>query len=398
MNLPQQKIEFGTSEHASLAPSSMGITVNCSYYPHISKQYVDDSNLAAEEGTAAHWVLEQLLSYWVCWGYVLPEEYVKSLIGSKADNGIFVNEEMVDCAKFAFEHCISLVTSDAAYRTILVEGRVHMPQIHLTDCWGTLDFGFYDPYTRTIVIRDYKHGFGLVEVFENYQLICYCLGMIVKHPDCEFVDLGVIQPRPHHKHGACRSWKTHISALYPLVQRLQNKIVEVYSNPYATPGDHCRYCPGAKHLTCDAFINSAYNAIDMSFAPSLTEMTNEQLGNLYETAKRAFNAIKYLRDNVANQIISKIDSGSRVAGWALDQPMGNSYWSKSDIEIEILCEELGIKDPTTKKMKTPIQVLNLLPVNDERREQLEKYLKRRMGNISIIPDDGREADRVFGNK
>jgi hypothetical protein len=398
MNMPQQKFKNDDGSHAVIAPSSMGITVNCSYYPHINMQYDDTTSLASEEGTAAHWVLEQLLRYWVCWGYNPPEEMVKSFIGSKADNGVFVNDEMVDCASFAFTNCISLVTSNEAFQTILVEGRVHMPQLHPTDCWGTLDFGFYDPFTKTIVIRDYKHGFGLVEVYENYQLICYLCGMLLLHPECQWVDLGVIQPRPFHKHGACRSWNTHITTLYPLIERMQNKIEEVYRNPYTTPGDHCRYCPGATNLTCEAFMNSGYNAIDMSFAPSLTNMSNEQLGKLYETANRAFNAIKHLRDNAANQIISKIDSGNKVKGWVLDQPKGNSYWSESDDKIEEVCQLLGIKNPTTKKIKTPIQILNTLPVNDERRNTLEKYLKRKMGTIAIVPDNGREADMVFNNK
>lgn len=377
--------------HAFLAPSSMGITVHCSYYPHVAANYPDMGNLAAEEGTAAHYVLEQMLLYWKCW---LCHDDHNRFVGLKADNGIFITQEMCDAAKVAYDHCTELVKTQGAFNTVMIEGKVGMPQLHESNCWGTLDFGFYEPSTQTIVIRDFKYGFGLVEVYKNWQLITYLCGMLIHYPYAQFVDLGVSQPRPYHRDGKNRSWSTNIQNIVPLIEQLRLKIIEVFTNPTTTPGDHCRYCPG--NLSCQAFINSGLNAIDYSILPDMRDLSDEELGKLYEIADRAFNAVKQLRDNAADRIIAKINQGQLVKGWMIEQKPGHSYWGKSEKTIIEVCQMLGIDSPTQVKLKTPIQILDTLGKDDPRRQALTPYLKRNLSSTRLLPNDGREAERVFG--
>jgi hypothetical protein len=125
-------------------------------------------------------------------------------------------------------------------------------------------------------------------------------------------------------------------------------------------------------------------------------MNNEQLSKLYEMANRALNAVKYIKINAANQITANINAGNPIKGWMIEQKQGNSSWSKSDQKMIEVCEMLGITDASTMKIKTPIQVLNSLSKDDARRDSLTGYLERKMGASSLVPDDGREAERVFG--
>ena len=383
------------SDHAFLAPSSMGIAVKCTYYPHVNRAYPTSDTLATMEGTAAHYLLEQALLTFKKTGNIASFNF-SQWDNTPADNGVFITPEMIGNIKDSYNHITDLIKNQCNFDTMEIEGKVQIPQVHETDCWGTLDFGFYDHDTRTITIRDLKYGFGTVEVYENYQLLLYFLGMLVKHPQAEYFDIGVCQPRPFHRLGNNRSWAGHISEMFGMFDVLKSAIIAIYNNPTTTAGDHCRYCQ--VNLRCDAFVTSTMNAIDVSIPPNINELTNEQLAKMYAVVERAFNAVKHMHSSTVDIVSTKIDAGERVPGLIIASTMGNSKWAVSDKKAIELCAVIGIDDVEVTKAKTPISVLNSLPKNDPRRKTVEKYLKRNQYSTKLMFDDGREAERVFGKQ
>lgn len=382
------------SDHAFVPPSSLGVIVHCTYYPYVNRDYPTPDTMATLEGEAAHSLIESGLNEFRQTGSTDID--FDKWDNTPAENGVYITSEMIGHVKDSFDHMVGLVKNQCNFDTMHIEGRVQMPQLHPTDCWGTLDFGFYDHATRKITIRDFKYGFGLVNEIENYQLFAYFLGMMVKYPEAEYFDLGVCQPRPFHRLGNNRNWVGHIGELEPMMEFARQSISAIYTNPVTKSGDHCRYCQ--VNYKCDAFIKSTMNAIDIAVPPNINEVTNDQLFKLYSVIERAANSLKHARESISNTITAKIDSGERIPGLMIASKMGNSKWAVNDKKAIELCELIGITDVGVTKAKTPISVLNSLGKNDSRRKTVESYLKRTQSSTSLIFDDGREADRVFGKQ
>jgi hypothetical protein len=347
------------------------------------------------EGSAAHYLLEQALLKFRETGDEHAFRF-ESWDNVAADNGVFITSEMIGNIQDSYRHIVSLIKTQCNFNTMEIEGKVQILQAHQTDCWGTLDFGFYCDQTRTITVRDLKYGFGTVEVYENYQLFLYLLGLHIKYPQAEYFDIGVCQPRPFHRLGNNRSWSGHMSELTDMLRKTQAAIVEIYNNPTTTAGDWCRYCQ--INLRCDAFVQSTMNAIDISLYPNINELTNDQLAKMYSVVENAFNRVKHMRTSAVDTVTAKIDAGERVPGLMIASTMGNSKWAVSDKKAIEMCAVLGIDDVGVTKAKTPISVLNSLPKNDSRRETVQKYLKRNQYSTKLMFDDGREAERVFGKQ
>lgn len=379
--------------HAFIAPSGMPIGVHCSYFFQANAAFGSGDTLATEEGTAAHWVVEQALLEFKATGStsVNFDKYVNA----KADNDVYVTEEMIGHAQDSFYHMVSLVKNQCNFDTMEIEGRVHMQIVHPTDCWGTLDFGFYDEATRTITIRDFKYGFGIVDEHQNYQLFLYMLGMIAKYPQAVRFDLGVCQPRPYHRLGPNRNWTGEICNTQDMFDKVVRTVKELQSGAVQTrAGNHCRYCP--VQYKCEAFQRSTMNALDVTMPPSINELDNQGLYKLYSVLDGAEKRVKHLKTAISDTISAKIDSGERVAGLTIESKMGNSYWAVTDKKAIEVCKMLGIDNVATIKAKTPISVLNSLKKDDPRRESIEALLKRKQSSSQLMFDDGREAERVFG--
>lgn len=375
------------SEHAFFAPSSMGKTAYCSYAPHIAQLFDDEDSQEAKEGTAAHWVLEQALKFQTVDG-------IDQYLNYEHENGVFITLEIIESVIEGFNCIEELVTSlGLSLSDVSSEQRVYATQIHPELCWGTTDIKFYHKPTKTVYVRDFKHGMLLVEAFECWQLIAYACGLLSEHPDAEYVDLGIIQPPPYHKDGIHRSWVISVERLGGYIQHLANQCNESLTNPRMVTGDHCRYCSG--RLNCDAFLNSVCNAIDMSRVPALADMSYEQLAKMHIMVSRAQTALKDFMRVSETELISKIQAGERIKGLTLEQNLGRSFWKYNDEKIIMVCDSLGIPNNHDVNVKTPIKILNSLPKDDFRIKLLEPYMDRKVTKPTLVVDDGSAAERAF---
>ena len=124
------------SEHAKLSPSASKRWLNCTGSVRLSEGVQQTSSAAADEGTTAHFIAEEVLKN----GYDLPDkrdmesytEAVRSGLG--ADFTMYVNAEMIEHVRkyvhFVREALLQDVSPDN------VERRLHISD----DLWGTGDY------------------------------------------------------------------------------------------------------------------------------------------------------------------------------------------------------------------------------------------------------------------
>lgn len=216
------------------------------------------SSTYADEGTAAHTIVEQCLRR----GRV-PFEFLGEHV-EVSGRPYAVNRDMVK----ATSHYVLRVRSDmraAPGADMLIEQRVTIDDI---ENGGTADCIIVDPANRKVTIHDYKHGKGVyVSETWNAQFLCYAIGTIMTiwpaHPagfDTNVsVEMVCHQPRfegsaPVRSQtlpgGEVQRWR--FNTLIPAI-----RMSETPDAPLKA-GDHCMFCP-AKDI-CSTYLSSPTKA------------------------------------------------------------------------------------------------------------------------------------------
>lgn len=319
------------SDHSRLSPSGASRWIHCPGAVTMGEQFPEPAgrNEAADEGTASHWVASEVLC-----GVVSPEP------GVTAPNGIVLTDEMIEGA-MAY---VDAVRHAAAGATLQVEDRLAAAYIH-PECFGTTDCWFDLPGKREIHVWDYKYGFGIVDPFENWQLICYSAGVIQKlsasiTADTDVV-MHIVQPRPFHAMGPHRTWRVKAGQLNDYFIRLSTAANQALSaQPPTQSGNHCKYC-NARHA-CPAAQRAALHAIDYAGQAMPELLSPEALAMELRTMQRAATAIQYRLTGLQSQAEACIKAGGLVPGWALQQGQGRAAWTKPAEELFALGDMMGI--------------------------------------------------------
>jgi hypothetical protein len=144
-------------------------------------------------GTAAHLLLEYALK-----GLMVLEDQTAPDMGMAK-----LNAEDVAAVTEAYKYLRGLgypVQSESKVNIGIHYGR--------DDCRGTLDSRIMHVLEDMLEIGDYKNGMGIVEPFENKQLLLYAIGAILELPENarpSKVRLTIMQPRAPHDQGRIRA-------------------------------------------------------------------------------------------------------------------------------------------------------------------------------------------------
>lgn len=268
--------------HYSRGPSGGQRWLICTDSPNAEEGYPDSTSDAADEGTAAHWLLEQCLKAgldaqdWV--------EQTTDPIGPDGAKTVPAGEqtgtvnpwpitgEMIESVQLH----IDTVKPDIEKKgtRVFVEERVRIDHALGLNVpiGGTADTILYLPRSKTLKIVDFKYGKGHVvevkgqggTVYElddatgkwkevaapdwgiNPQLGMYALGAYVElerllgeKREVKVIELIVVQPRAYHKKGAVRKIKIAPADF----MKLEMAIVKAVTGPQVRrPGDHCHFC------------------------------------------------------------------------------------------------------------------------------------------------------------
>jgi hypothetical protein len=374
------------TQHSILAPSSRSRAVQCPWSVMAEQQFPEtEEGESSAEGVAAHWVLAERLTG------------VTHTVGEIAPNSVVVSEAMVEGAQDAYD---DIALTLAPYGLHPSQGRIEqavaISRVH-PQCWGTPDYAFVVALANgqyLVIVYDYKFGHGIVEVFENDQLIDYGIGVadLYQLPEAQTTFLfKIVQPRAYHRHGPIRDWKVRAVDLRALVNIHSNAAHEALGpNPLARTGAECKHCR-ARHA-CPTLQRSAYNAVDIARGTSPLEMDLVSLGLELRTLKFAQKLLNARVSGLEQQAIGRFVNGERVPGFDLERSAGRLVWNRPPAEVRAVADAMRVDVVKSVDLLTPKQAIakGLGPA------LVRAMAEQRQGEKKLVIDDNSNTRKVFG--
>lgn len=378
--------------HAFLPPSSAVRWSRCALSASLEAAYPEtEESPESMEGTAAHWTVQMLL------------QGTPAALGMQAPNGVAVTEEMLEAAEVVREDIVATLGPDFA-QYLIIERRVHMPRIHPTLNWGTPDYRAWSRLNNgklCLNIWDFKYGFGVVEVFENEQLIDYTEGCLHEAQidglqDQEIVvNLVVVQPRAPHRQGPVRNWRVMASDLRPYINRLANAAGAACApNPPATPTpEGCEHCRG-RHA-CEALQKAAFKHVAKGQHHSPLDLTPHALGLELRALERGQALVEARISGLKAQAEMSIRQGNLVPFWSLDSVPGRLAWTRPVAEVFAFGDMMGLDLRKEPDAITPTQAKAAAKRAKLPEEMFAGFSERPSGAVKLAYDDGTKARLTF---
>lgn len=333
-----------SGHHALLAPSSFDRTVACNAWVMMAKDLPPEPETEeAMEGNAADWVAKQ----WAAGNEVAHGTPIPTPGGYKADY------DMIHGAK--------LWTKTLGYG--FNSGvPVFCERIHPTDMWGEPDGWRWDAIEGILRVPDYKYGFEIVEVFENWQLIPYAVGLIdtlgLKDTDVT-IEFTIVQPRVFHKDGPVRQWRVKADKIRHLITKAHHAAIRAVpppdieiAPPLAVTGPHCVHCPARLH--CAAHQAAVSTALSLTRSATLVAMDAGAIGTQLALVQEAIKLLQGQESALEAQAESFLRSGKRVPGFCMEPGSARLEWNVDTTAEEII----GLGTILGKDLRKPPGALN----------------------------------------
>lgn len=350
------------SEHAILAPSSADTWVICHAMPLMVKDMVErlppGDTQPADDGTASHWAMAEIAG-----GRVVAEGQITS-------DGHVLSQEMIDGAQMIVDD-VAATVPHIPREHWHVEERVSMARRIHRDNWGTPDLWVFDASSWTLYIWDYKFGHGIVEVFENWQLLDYLAGILEtlgidgnteQHVKVVFT---IVQPRAFHRDGPIRRWRVESAAnLRGYHNRLEMAAEDAMSGfASATPNANCVYCE-ARHV-CQALQRDAYRSAQLSYQGVPVLMTPEAVGLELTLLTEAAKRLEARINGLATQGDAMARGGKPVPGWELEKVLPREKWHDPKkaaayarlLKLDLVKEETIVTPRQARDMGMPAEIV-----------------------------------------
>jgi hypothetical protein len=326
---------------------------------------------AAEEGTAAAELLERLL---------LNQE-----IPDQARNGVYFDNDM---------HFWVKPIADQLREESGGEISCEQPIDWRTDS-GVWIRGRYDAaFVREgrLYVDDLKYGWGIVEVRENWQLIGYAIGEVIRRNMVfEEIVLRIIQPRPHHEDGPIREWRLSYNELLEYRKKIEERFAAIVSGlSTLETGKHCKYCVAAGEA-CPAFNRLFYRALEVSTEFTQDKIDETELAHQLDQVNRAQEVLKIKLDSLNELATNRMKEGKIIPGYIKEERYSERKW-KGGITPDVI-ETLTGKKVTETVMLSPAKVEKLGVHKDFVNKLVDRYF---LGTRLVKKDHGGVADRIFG--
>ena len=382
--------------HAVLAPSASHRWVNCSGSVQAEQKYPDTESEPAREGTAGHEIGAAMVE---------AARTAATLIwahfdGKTAGNGVMFNQEMFEAAELYADDIRQVMTKTGIFDSDLlrIEQPVTIPRVHDLN-WGTPDCVIWDLKGGTLYLWDFKYGYGVVEVEQNWQMIEYAIGALDSVTGGNglgdqhiTIDMRIVQPRAYHPDGPCRSWKVTGSDLRGHANQLAvaaeaSQAVE----PPCKAGTWCDHCKAAP----DCMTNQRETAriSDRIEVLQLHDLSPEQSAVELRYLERAKVLLVSRLEALQTQALQQVKDGTVIPGYGIGYGRGSTNWNKPDSEVIALGDLMGVDLRKAEKPVTPSQALKLNV--DE--TVINSYSEKRQGLARLVTNDKTIAGRVFSN-
>ena len=385
--------------HSIIAPSSayiFGSPDGCTGWVMLSQMFPDiGENPEAADGEASHEIGGDLILQGSR-GFtnIDPDNYV----GKPASNGVIYNEEMFENAEIYANDVIDVMRSTGIFggEHFAIEQRLEIKKIHDLS-FGTPDMWLFDKKTGRLYIWDYKFGFDLVEVFENWQLINYVAGILELLEINGITDqhitvhMRVAQPRAFHPKGMIREWVVKASDLRGHFNILStNAHIALSADAVCRSGPHCKNCH--PRYACQTGLQAGMGLYELAMIPTPSDLPMQALGTQLLIVRRAIKQLEYLDSGLSTLVDFSVRSGKNVPGWIVEQKMGNNTWNKPIEEVIAMGDLMGKDLRKPNNVITPTQALKL-GIDDK---VIKEYSKRPNAGIKVVPDNENKVKQHFG--
>ncbi len=322
-------------------PSSAPRWMNCGGSAGLEAQFPDTQSEIAAEGTAAHWLAEMVMT---------GQSEIEELTDRKAPNGVFITEDMVE---YVSEYIDMLASIQPELKQWVTEETLAVT-VHNGDRFeGTPDEVYFNQIDSEIVIADLKYGWGLVDVVENWQLLCYAW-LVLCNADRSYDQVRFIihQPRPHHSDGRIREWVVDRLDLEPYVAQIE----QVLASPNDTikVGKWCRDCAAIGQ--CPAASEATMAALQIVSDATLEDYTLASLASEMAVLEIASVLIKSRTEAIDALAKEEVKAGKVIPGWALVHGTGRTKWKPGVSTEQLAAAGKMINKPMVKdKPLTPTQ-------------------------------------------
>lgn len=376
-------------------PSQAWSWVNCHGQPKLLVDVPpipekDDRGEAAKEGTAAHEFAAQM-------AMTLKGVGVSPVLGDKSTTGVLLTHEMFMAILEYFKHIADQMAG--SYDQLTIEQKLSASDMFGPNLTGTPDLYAIDHKIKQLFMRDYKHGFGLVEVYENWQQIIYAGMLSERFSDSSYkYDLGIVQPRGFHPEGTIRTWLTNERELQPYWDRVKAALDDIYGSdkpPQLVAGPWCKRCPA--RLGCKTNAKATGEGLDYGDRAHPVNMSDEEKSIQWLQIRDVLKTLQSRMDALEVELIeSYSEKRQQLAYVDIRGSTGRKRW-KTDVDVDTIINlgKMSGKDLAQPvKTVTPTQAINMgvpeLIVN-QMSEQPDTGWK-------LKPADTSFAQRVFSPK
>ena len=391
-----------SGEHAKLAPSFAPVWANCSGSVLASSSVIDTETQQSREGTAAHWVGAECLIAWRDAAEGCPS--TSDWIGKTAENGVIIDSKMAEGASILVQDVLDVAQQHGALRAIMIEHRVHMPQIH-PENWGTLDVCIWFEGGGVLYVWDYKHGHRETRAEGNWQMIDYVAGLYNElkidglQDQLVTVRMRIVQPFCYTSPHDVDEWAVKLSELRGYFNQLHAKAHEALSDsPTMTSGKHCRDCAAVG--PCAVSRRGRYSYIDYVNEPyEMDNMNDADLAVERGILRDGLAAARARLEAIEDELAHRVSGGSTGSGLALKTNPGRLKWTVPVEQAIAFVGAFGV-DVSVPGALTPTQSTEKIPaaMRPAFKQAVEAITTRPPGSLKLTQAGDTIAARAFKRK
>ncbi|WP_131669538.1 DUF2800 domain-containing protein [Psychrobacter pygoscelis] len=400
--------------HAKLSPSSAVRWLSCPAAPLMERGKPNTANSYAAEGTAAHHLADQCLSF----GYSPSDKVSKVLAVSSKGIGFFKHDQP-NKKDIAFEYEVDQDMADYVQEYIdlidnimaaaKAEGFFEqaLPLESITGekgATGTADAVLITD--KEIIVIDLKYGQGnQVDAERNPQLMMYGLAALNEFDvlaEIESVRLIISQPRRQHvsewtiSADELKAWGETVSNTAKLIDSLDE--TSDLTDLFAPSEDACRYCKASAE--CKAYAEHVHRTVCADFEDLDAPLTVDDAKYDGDTLAKMFERIGLIKEwikAVEQATVDKLYAGESVGDFKLVQSRGGrrKWLDEEQAEATLKAMRLKVDDMYNKKLISPTDAEKLKKagtLGDIQWNKLQDLIVKPAGNPTIAPgSDKREA-------
>ena len=245
-----------------------------------------------------------------------------------------------------------------------------------------------------LTVADYKYGHKFVDVYRNWQLIAYALGVmeLLGLNDYETqLRFVLVQPRSFHVDGPVRRWGCRADELRALVNGAEHIVAEALTdNPRCDTSGECLYCPA--RANCKTLAHAVGNIMDWCGDAELIAQDAATIGVRLRMIADARERLKSVATGLEEQAMALMRSGAQVPNWRVGFTQPRERWTGEPEEVASMIELVSGKNVRRTALPTPNQVRKL----GIDAAVIAEYVERPSGAPKLEPDDNTLARRIFG--